>query len=115
MAQSGYIVREETSGETFECGEAEAVLAAAARSGKRIIQVGCRNGGCGVCKIRVVKGEYRTGKMSRAYVSEAEEKEGFALACRTRPLGSLEIIACRPFGDPETVSTEKQNAEFGYE
>lgn len=51
----------------------------------RPIPVGCRNGGCGKCKVRVVSGEYRTGKMSRAHISEAEQAEGWVLACRLYP------------------------------
>lgn len=53
------------------------------------IQVGCRGGGCGVCRVRVVSGEYRVGRMSRAHVSEADEAAGYALACRLYPLSDL--------------------------
>lgn len=99
MARRGYIISDDTSGEVFSCSDAETVLAAAQRSGKRVILVGCRNGGCGVCKIRVLRGEYQTGRMSRAHVSEPEERQGYTLACRTKPTSSLTIITCRPRGD----------------
>lgn len=95
MAQRGHTIAEETSGEAFLCDEQETILAAATRSGKRLIFVGCRNGGCGMCKIRILQGEYRTGKMSRAQISEVAEKEGYTLACRTTPCSALTIQVCR--------------------
>lgn len=55
------------------------------------IRVGCRRGGCGACRIRVLSGDYRTGKMSRAHVSEDEQQQGYALACKLVPLSDLEI------------------------
>lgn len=107
MAQREYIIREETSGEEFGCDNSETVLAAAMRSGKRLILVGCRNGGCGMCKIRILQGEYSTGKMSRAQVSELEENEGYALACRTIPKSLLRIEVCRRLELPETLMIGK--------
>lgn len=55
------------------------------------VNVGCRKGGCGACRVRVVSGTYTTIKMSRAHVTEAEEAEGFALACRIFPASDMEI------------------------
>lgn len=95
MVRHGHIIREETSGETFSCGEGETVLQAVVRCGSKIIPVGCRNGGCGLCKIHILEGDYCTGKMSRAHVSELDERAGYALACRTTPVTSLKVRACR--------------------
>ena len=53
--------------------------------------IGCRRGGCGMCRIRIVKGEWTGGVMSRAHVSEEQEKSGYALACRVRPFSDLVI------------------------
>jgi hypothetical protein len=39
----------------------------------------------------VVHGRYRTRKMSRAQVSEAEEQAGYVLACRLIPEGDLTL------------------------
>lgn len=55
------------------------------------IPVGCRSGGCGVCKIRIEKGRVRRGPTSRAHVSLEEEAAGVALACRCYPEGDLEL------------------------
>ncbi len=63
------------------------------RIGADDIGIGCRGGGCGFCKVKVVSGDYRTGKMSIAKVSAAEQARGYALACRLYPLGDLLIEA----------------------
>ena len=57
----------------------------------RPVKVGCRNGGCGVCRVRVLSGEYVTRKMSRDHVSAEDEARGYVLACRLYPKSDLEI------------------------
>ncbi len=47
----------------------------------RRLPVGCRRGGCGVCRVRVLSGDYRSDVMSRAHVSAEDEAEGVVLAC----------------------------------
>jgi ferredoxin len=79
------------TGETFVCDRDVPVLKAMVALGRRGIPSGCHGGGCGVCKIKVVAGQYRTGPMSREHVSEAEEEQGIALACRTYPLTALRV------------------------
>ncbi|MFD1691906.1 2Fe-2S iron-sulfur cluster-binding protein [Azotobacter chroococcum] len=49
------------------------------------IPVGCRGGGCGVCKVRVVSGRFDFGAMSCRHVSADERGRGLALACRLFP------------------------------
>ena len=73
------------TGESFACAEDVNVLAAMERSRCRAIPVGCRNGGCGVCKVRVTAGRFHTAKMNRAAVSATEEEQGCALACKLYP------------------------------
>lgn len=55
------------------------------------IPVGCRRGGCGVCRVRIVDGAYETGAMSAAHVTEAERADGYALACCVYPRGPLTV------------------------
>ena len=78
-------------GTEFDCPEDERVLIAMERCGANDIEVGCRGGGCGVCRIRVVDGDFRVGKMSAAKVPEAERQAGYALACRVFPSSDLLI------------------------
>ncbi len=60
------------------------------------IQVGCRGGGCGVCRVQVLEGEYQCKRMSRRFVSEQEEREGYALACRLLVTDDVIVRACPP-------------------
>ena len=55
------------------------------------IPVGCRGGGCGICRIQVLSGEYETEKMSRKHVTEEEQASGVALACRVYPRSDLSV------------------------
>ncbi len=57
----------------------------------RRLPVGCRRGGCGVCRIRVEGGEYRSDPMSRAHISAEEEASGVVLACCIYPLSDLSL------------------------
>ncbi|SDC80504.1 2Fe-2S iron-sulfur cluster-binding protein [Paraburkholderia lycopersici] len=80
------------TGERFPCPPGQSLLAAMAQLGRRGIPVGCLNGGCGVCKVRVLRGEVcKLGPVSRAHVSVEEECAGYTLACRVAPLGDVEL------------------------
>lgn len=81
------------TGESFACTERQSVLNAMVALGRAGIPSGCHGGGCGVCKIQVKAGKYRTLPMSRAHVSETEEHQGIALACRTLPLSDIRLQA----------------------
>ncbi|MEK7913646.1 2Fe-2S iron-sulfur cluster-binding protein [Burkholderia contaminans] len=78
--------------ERYACATGESLLAGMAKLGRRGIPVGCLNGGCGVCKVRVLRGAVRKlGPISRAHVSVDEEDAGYALACRVAPDGDVEL------------------------
>ena len=57
----------------------------------RRLPVGCRRGGCGICRMRVLNGDYRVTPMSRAHVSEADEADGVVLACAIYALTDLTL------------------------
>ena len=79
--------------EVYLCGSTETLLEGMARIGRKCIPVGCVNGGCGVCKVAIVKGDvHKCGPMSRAHVSEEEELQGVLLACRAMPMSAIELI-----------------------
>jgi len=50
-----------------------------------------RNGGCGVCKVQSLEGQYSKRVMSRAYVSAEEEAAGIVLACRVKPRSDIRL------------------------
>ncbi|MBM4228512.1 MAG: 2Fe-2S iron-sulfur cluster binding domain-containing protein [Gammaproteobacteria bacterium] len=79
------------SGQRIDCPGDETILRAMERLGLRGIPVGCRGGGCGVCRVRVHRGDYVLRRMSRAHVSLADEAAGIALACCLMPRSDLEI------------------------
>jgi ferredoxin len=79
------------SGQRIACLAGENLLRAMERLSLRSIPVGCRGGGCGVCRIRVHRGDYVLRRMSRAHVSLADEAAGVGLACCLVPRSDLEI------------------------
>ncbi len=78
-------------GISYRCSSEKTLLYGMEKLGIAGIPVGCRGGGCGVCKVRVVDGSYRSKKMSRAHIGEKEEKAGFVLACRCSPSSNLNL------------------------
>ena len=79
------------TGESYPCSSTDSVLQALARTGKRGIPVGCRGGGCGVCKVAVLSGSYQTRAMSRDHVSEEDQAAHRVLACRIYPESDVRV------------------------
>lgn len=86
-----YTITIEETGETYRCSDQETLLVGMEKLGKKGIPVGCRGGGCGVCKIEVVKGSFTKRRMSREYVSEEDEAANKVLACRVRPSSDITL------------------------
>ncbi|MFH1658155.1 MAG: 2Fe-2S iron-sulfur cluster binding domain-containing protein [Pseudomonadota bacterium] len=105
-----YNVVVEETGESFRCSSRESLLVGMERLGRKGIPVGCRGGGCGVCKVEITEGSYHKRIMSREYVSVEDEAAGRVLACRVSPisdirvkvLGKMAKNVCRPNGPPTT-------------
>ena len=97
------------TGETFRCGDEVNVLAAMEQACCHGIPVGCRNGGCGACKVRITSGSFHTRKMNRAVVSAAEESDGCVLACKTYPQGDITVKA---LGRVWGAGTVRKSASF---
>lgn len=90
MSQN-YQIRVVETGTEFSCGEDMCVLEAMKRSGGPIRQ-GCFGGGCGICKMRVLSGDYDVvQKMSRAHISKDDEQ--VALVCCIVPKTDLVLSA----------------------
>lgn len=80
------------TGETYPCAGDESLLRGMLRLGRRGIPAGCVNGGCGVCKVRIVEGSVTPlGPVSRAHVSAEEERCGLTLACRVAPASAVRL------------------------
>ena len=115
-AAAAYTVHVKGFDEAFVCPADERVLIAMEQAGLVRIPVGCRGGGCGICKVRVLSGRYHAIKMSRRHVSETEQRQGFALACRIYPESDLELEPVRrldrlqPAADAMVCAVEERTA-----
>lgn len=68
---------------------AETVLGAATRSGFRY-RFGCRRGGCGICKVRLILGEVRYERpIASSVLSDEERAVGVCLSCRAVPITDI--------------------------
>lgn len=92
MEATKYKVKDRKTDEYFECSHEQSLLVAMERTHPGLIKVGCRGGGCGACKIRILEGDYITKVMSKAQVSEQEQQLGYVLACRAYPRSDLEFL-----------------------
>ena len=70
-------------------GEGETVLAALGRAGLRY-RIGCRRGGCGICKLQLAGGEVRYERpIADTVLSDDERVEGICLSCRAVPITNV--------------------------
>lgn len=83
------VVAEDGARAEFRVRAGQTLLAALNAQGSKAIPIGCRNGGCGVCRVEILEGEYERQRMSRKHVTEEEEAAGYALACRVVPKSDL--------------------------
>jgi ferredoxin len=61
---------------------------------------GCQRGGCGMCKVKVLSGEYEQDLIrNHDVLSDEEFASGFALACCMTPKSDLEIIAIEDYAE----------------
>ena len=71
--------------------EAETVLKALSRAGLTD-RVGCKRGGCGICKVQLVLGEVRYERpVAESVLSDDERVEGICLSCRAVPITNIAI------------------------
>ena len=62
------------------------------------IPTGCIRGGCGMCKVKVLNGEYDQELIrSHDALSDAELANGYALACCMTPNSNLELITVEDY------------------
>lgn len=78
----------------FPCRRDEPVIEAMIRAGKKAIKTGCRGGGCGACMVKVEKGKYKAGPMSRSHVTPADVRTGRkVLSCKLYPKSKMVLRA----------------------
>lgn len=86
------------AGLRFACRRGQSILEAMRSVHHVAIGAGCHNGGCGVCKVRIVAGHIESGPMSAAHVTAAERGAGLVLACRAYPVSdcAIEVVGKVP-------------------
>ena len=97
------------SAETYGCSEGQTLLRGMESLGRKGIPVGCRGGGCGVCRIQVTSGTYLKKKMNRVIISETDEAEHVVLACRCTPTSDITLNVLgkmeKALGSDESVNS----------
>ncbi len=91
----------EPSGHRFEAEENETLLDAALRQGVAL-PYGCRNGACGSCVAKVVRGEIRYPEGQPAAVTAEEAALGMAALCQARAASDL-VIESREVGSAAEI------------
>jgi ferredoxin len=89
VSKTVYTIAIADSNQSFHLRAGETLLAGMEKSNCRAIRVGCRGGGCGLCKVKVLHGQYQTKPMSRQHIKAHEHAAGLALACRVLPESDL--------------------------
>lgn len=85
-----YEITSIASGRKVVAQEGETILEAALRQGLNL-PYQCRDGACGACKGKILKGTVDYGTYQKDMLSDAEKKEGKALFCCSKPLSDLSI------------------------
>ena len=99
------------TGDTYVCATDESLLEGMLRLGRKGIPVGCVNGGCGVCKVRILAGAVRLlGPVSSAHVSAQERDNGYTLACRVAPTESVRLEVAGRLNKPFSLAWGKPSA-----
>ena len=87
-----FSIKIEPSGRSFTAHDDEAILTAALRQGLSL-SYGCRDGHCGSCKARLLKGEVHYPSNLTEALSDEERLAGIALLCQARALSDLTLEA----------------------
>lgn len=71
--------------------DGDTLLRALSRAGLRY-RVGCKRGGCGICKVQLVLGEVSYERpIAASVLTDDERVEGICLSCRAVPLTNIVI------------------------
>ena len=86
-----YTVELLDTGEAFACRKDQVVLKAMLALGHKGIPSGCHGGGCGVCKVKVERGEVHALPMSAEHIGPQQRRDNIVLACRTFARSDLQL------------------------
>ena len=92
------------SGHRFTVDADESILDAALRQGYAF-PYGCRNGGCGACKGKLLEGEVDYGTNRTPALSEDDNNNGLALFCQARAKTNL-TVEVKEIGESEELQVK---------
>ncbi len=95
----------EPSGHVFSVNEGETILDAALHHGLSF-PYGCRNGGCGACKGKVVTGAVSYPQGRPSCLSDTEEAIGQAVLCQAQPQGDV-VLEVHEVGQAHDVPVRR--------
>lgn len=75
--------------QTYSCSP-EKDLLKEARAQMVKVPYACANGGCGLCKVKVIEGNYKMEAYSKKALTDKERENGHILLCKTYPLSHLQ-------------------------
>jgi len=110
-----FTVRIEPSGHQFQVAADEPILTAALRHGYAF-PYGCRNGGCGACKGKLLAGTVNYGTDLPPALSEEDVSNGLALFCQAHATSDL-VLEVKEVGESDnleikTMPTKVHKKEF---
>lgn len=76
---------------SFKMQVGDSLLKGMEKAGASIVNIGCRGGGCGLCKVQILGGDFELGKMSSLHVSDSDRSLGCILACRCFPKTNIDF------------------------
>lgn len=88
--KDGHEIHTVPCGHTLDAKDGETILEAALRQGLNLPYV-CRDGACGACKGKILKGSVDFGTYQEGVLTESEKAQGIALFCCAKPLTDLDI------------------------
>ena len=92
-----------------ECKPNQTILRALLEQGC-YLRYGCKNGGCGSCKVRLVEGEVEQAGSSLA-LSSCERNAGYTLICTAVPLSDCTLDATEmELSDDDFASGDRTTA-----
>lgn len=81
----------EPNGVEVPVADQDTIMGALNKAGYTFL-VGCRRGGCGICKVQVLEGEIEHNRPVAESALPADERErGTCLGCRAVPRGDIRI------------------------
>ncbi len=85
------VITVDPNGVSVPSGADDTIMAALNKHGYTFL-VGCRRGGCGICKVQVLEGEIEHNRpVAESSLSNEERSDGVCLGCRAVPRGDVRI------------------------